>query len=139
MITISISLSQVFQIDQQNDAQYSHYAQVFEEFDSNFEKLYEQKNYKALKQALETFYKCLQNDDLLIADFSRDGDVTPKSSSESSLIQKAETLVRSLAEYLIHKRDFPVKKRSFYEFLETNSVEPREITIIVKTPLQASI
>jgi len=123
-------------VDQQNDAQ-CQYTKLFEEFQDSFEKLYDQKNYKGLKQILENFHKCIQNDDLLMIDLSRDNDLTPKNSPENSLAQKAENIVRSLADYLVHKRDFPIKKKSFYEFLDTTTtIHPHEITIIVVKSLK---
>jgi len=118
-------------VHERTDTLYKQYLKIFEDFETNFNKALNQKNQRALKQALETFYKNLKNDELLITDLSKHENVLNKNSKDVFLVRRAIRIVNMLADYLVNKRNFNVKNKYVVEFMDKSSVESREITVIV--------
>jgi len=122
--------AKVISSHERQDFVYKQYIQTFDTFEANFKKSFQQANLKNLKAALESFYKALKSDELLITDLSKQEESLTKSSQDIFLIQRASRIVHLLADYLVTKRDAIVKSRIMINPMDKSSTDSREIIMM---------
>lgn len=113
------------------DFLYQQYLKIFNDFETNFQKHFNAGNLSGLRNSLDSFYKSLKNNELLITDLAKHDDSLTKSSKDVFLIQRAGKVVQLLADYLVNKRTAILKAKKTSEVTDRMISENREITMMV--------